>query len=249
MKDLEKLEKLLVENGRVITHDDVVKAFSELVSVNNKISKLIKKGWLVSLKRGIYYIAKLGSLGGVSISNYQLANIIGEKSFISFEASLKYHGLFDQGLKRYTSISRKQYHEKRIENITYSYVKVKEELFFGYEQKKIENQLVKIATRERALLDLIEYRRSLYSVSLVIEKIKNYKSEIDFKLLIKYLKKYSQVTIKTIGLILDLLKMDSRKIKLLVNSDNSTSKLLSNSSKFSSTWRIYYNPVLEEQSL
>jgi len=201
---------------------------------------------LVNIKKGVYYISKLGSLGYTSISNYMVANTIGKASFVSFEASLKYHSIFDQGLKKYRSIAKKQYLNKALEDIIYEYITVKNNSYFGYQEEKVDGGVARIATKERALLDLIEYKRTVYSVSLVLEKLLNYQKEMDFTLFGEYLKNYSQVTIKTCGFFLDLIGQSSQNIEKLVNK-NSTSRILVSSNKFSNKWRLYYDSVLEGQ--
>jgi predicted transcriptional regulator of viral defense system len=246
VKDLNIIEIILIEHGRIVDHTTVSSYFSDISNINNKISSLIQKGLLVSLKKGLYYITKLGSLGYTSISSYALANIVGEESFVSFEGALKHHGIFDQGLKKYRSISNKQYLDKEIEEIEYTYIKVKEESYFGFGVVKFDNMDVKIASKERALLDLIEYQRTIHSVSLVMEKFQHYSDEIDYTILFGYLDKYSQVTVKTLGLIFDLLNLDSTLMKLKLNSNRSTHKLFKNSDKFSDKWRIYYDSILDK---
>jgi len=247
MNDLAVLEKILVEKGRIVDHATLSANFAHLSNINNKISSLIKKGWLIKLKKGLYYISKLGSFGYTSVSNYIIANTIGEKSFISFEAALKFHDLFDQGLRKYRSISKKQYLDKSLEGASYVYIVVKDEDYFGYKTERVDGGNAQIATKERALLDLIEYQKTMYSVSLAIEKIQNHKEELDFDLLTDYLSNYSQIAIKTIGLIFGLLGIDAKPIKLLVKSNKSTHKLFESSDKFSSEWRLYYDSILEEQ--
>ena len=247
MKDISTIEKMLVNHGRIIDHQTFSSYFTHLSNINNKISSLIKKGWLVSLKKGTYYITKLGSLGYATVSSYFIANIIGKKSFVSFEGALKYHGMFNQGLKKYRSISAKQYLSKKLEGITYNYIAVSKKDYFGFNKEKLDENMIRIASKERALLDLIEYQRTIYSVSLVIEIFQNHKGDIDLNLLAKYLKRYSQVTIKTIGLILDWLEIDSTLTLKLITSKASTSKLLDTSDKFNNKWRLYYDSILGKQ--
>ncbi len=248
MGDLKVLEKILVKKGRVVDYEDLSTEYKHLSNIAQKISILIKKGLLTKLKKGKYYISKLGSLGYTSMSSYALANIIGEDSFVSFEAALKYHSMFDQGLKTIRSISKKQYLDKTIEEIKYEYIKVKETSYFGYKNVKVDGGTARIATKERALLDLIEYQRTVHSVSLVMEKLGNYIEEIDYTILLGYLHKCSQVTIKIIGLIFDFLNLDSAGIRLKLNSTRSTHKLLESSDKFNDKWRIYYDSILDQQS-
>jgi predicted transcriptional regulator of viral defense system len=243
MKDLKILEQIIIDQGRIVTHSTVSKYLKKYSDVNKKISSLISKGLLVNLRRGVYYISKLGSLGYTSISSYLLANSIGKKSFVSFETALKYHNLFDQGLKRYRSISQKQYLEKELENITYEFIKVKDDRYFGFQSEKVAGGSAIIAEKERALIDLIEYQRTIGSVSLVFEKLSNYTQEIDYNKLGNYLKQFSQITIKTFGLFLDNIQKDTSELEKMIN-QKSTSRLFTSSKEFNNKWRLYYDSVI-----
>lgn len=246
MEDLKLIEKILIDKGRIVKYADLGTYLAEYSDIDKKISTLIDKGLIVNLRKGVYYISKIGSLGYTSISNYIIANAIGEESFVSFEAALAFHGLFDQGLQRYRSISKKQYLQKEIEGVKYEYVKVRESNYFGFESENVDGGQARIATKERALLDIIEYKRSISSVSLVLEKLTHNANDLNLAQMEGYLTSYSQVTIKVVGLLLDLIGIESSKIELLVNKE-STSRMLGSSDKFSNKWRLYYNSALEEQ--
>lgn len=246
MEDLKLIGGVLVNEGNIVTKKQLMSYLDRYSDCNKKISSLIKKGLLVKLKRGKYYIAKIGSLGFTSMSNYVVANVIGEESYVSFEGALKYHGLFDQGIGKYRSVSLRQYASKSLEGIVYEYVKVKEDMFFGFDIEKVDDGDAKIASVEKALLDMLEYNRTVNTVSLVLEKMNNYRDEINFAKLYKYAKSFSQTTVKTLGLLLDLLEIDSTGFEKLVRK-GSTSYMSKNTNKFSNKWRIYYNSAIEKQ--
>ncbi len=246
MEDLKLIGGVLVNEGQIVTKKQLMSYLSNYSDCNKKISSLIKKGLLVKLKREKYYIAKIGSLGFTSMSNYIVANVIGEESYVSFEAALKYHGVFDQGISKYRSVSLRQHASKSLEGVVYEYVKVKEEMFFGFSVEKVDGGDAKIASVEKALLDMLEYNRTINTVSIVLEKMNIYRDEINFARLYKYSKNFSQTTVKTLGLLLDLLEIDSTRFEKLVRK-GSTSHMLKNSNKFSNKWRIYYNSVIEKQ--
>lgn len=242
------LEQALVQFGRTVTYEQLKELLSEYKNINDKIYKLIKEGWIVKLRRGLYYISKLGSLGFTSVSNYKIANLIGEESFVSFEAALKFHGLFDQSIKRYRSISTKQYLLKKLEGVQYKYIKVRSKNYFGWNEEDVDGGIARIAFKERALIDLLEYQRTINSVSLVLEKLQYSYDEFNQDWFFKYLGKYSKVTIKTFGILLDLINKDSSNVYLLLDKSNtSTSYMFSSSETFNSKWRIYYDSILEEQ--
>jgi len=248
MNDIKYLEQLLIKKGRIVSHSDLKSIYSNYKNLNNKINLLTKNGWLVNLKKGQYYITKLGSLGYTSTSHLVIANNIGINSFVSFEAALKHYGLFDQSLKKIRSISCRQYREKTLENLIYHYITIQSANYLGFTKEIVNGGTALVATKERALLDLIEYQRTIYQVSLVLEKLKNYQKEINLTLLVKLSQKYSQVTIKTIGLLLDLTKLDSSKVEYLIKTSTSTSRLLPSSRTFNSKWRLYFDEILKEQA-
>ncbi len=245
MKDIQIVENLLLKKGRIIQYSDLQEVLSKYKDVNNKIFQLTEKGLLVNLKKGLYYISKIGSLGYTSISNYIIANAIGNNSFVSCKSALKYHGYFNQGLRKILSISTKQYLSKTIENISYEYVKIAEDKYFGYEQYKVDGGIARIATKERAILDIIEHKRSITSLSQIQNIIKNNLSDFDLDKFNSYIKSYSQLTAKTLGLLLDFNNVDTKKINSLINK-KSTSRMSKKADKFNNKWRLYYHSILEE---
>lgn len=247
MKDIQLLEQALIKYGSVVSHKHLSSLLYGYSNINNKINSLVKKGRLVNLKRGTYYITKIGTSGYATISNYLTANLIGEESFVSFEAALQFHGFFDQGVKKYRSISRKQYLGKRLEGTEYKYINVNEKSFFGFDNKAVDGGIAAIALKERALLDLLEYERTTVSVSIALEILQNYYDDFDHELLIKYLENFSKVTAKTLGLFYDWLGKDSTKIKKLLAEDKAVSRLTKMSGTYSKKWRLYYDSILENQ--
>ena len=55
----------------------------------------------------------------------------------------------------------------------YSPDKSKKELFLGFKEYNIDGQLVKIASKEKIIIDFLTYRRKSHDFDLVIEKLKN----------------------------------------------------------------------------
>jgi predicted transcriptional regulator of viral defense system len=243
--DLEIIQKILKENGKIVDKGIFSRYFRNVKNINKKISRINSDGLILRIKRGTYYICDDKS-DYLSISNYYISNIIGEKSFVSFEGALKFHGVFDQAIKQYISIAQNQYISKKLENFEYTYIKVLKDNYFGFKKCRVDGGSANIAYLERALLDMIEYKRNVYSISLVLEILQKYIGDIDKKLLFKYLKKYSQITVKIFGLLFDMLGYDSKDIHLLVNK-GSTSRISSQSKNFSNKWRLYYDSIYEYQ--
>jgi predicted transcriptional regulator of viral defense system len=241
-KELEIIEKLLAQYGNVVSFGVIYKILAKNKSrqeVKNMVSGLAKKGWLVRVKRGVYVISDISSRGTVSFSQLAIAQIINENSYISFEAALQHYSLFDQYLRVITSMGKKKSYTARFSDWTFKYIKTKNYLYGGYEEFNIDGRLVKVATREKAILDFLIYRRTANSIDLVIEKLKSYKSEFDIKKF-EEISKNCSITIKrALGAILDLAGINSDEIYKAVKKNKNHSFMTATGRVFNAKWRIY----------
>ncbi|MFA5995589.1 MAG: type IV toxin-antitoxin system AbiEi family antitoxin domain-containing protein [Patescibacteria group bacterium] len=244
-KDHYLLENLLAKHGDVVQFKQIVQIANHYTnnrqSIRNWVNKLTTIGWLVRLQRGTYVISSMESLGAVTLSSCTVAQIIVPQSYVSFEAALQYHGMFDQMLKIIQSVSLKKETEKTVQDIQYRFVHTIQEQFYGFIEEKLDNRLVKIATAEKALLDLLHFHRSLYTIDIVQEKCREYYSDINFQRLIELLHGQTVTVQRMIGFVLDQIQYDTSQLHALVQNDRSVSKMTNDSNVFSAKWRLYYH--------
>ncbi|MCK9438482.1 hypothetical protein M0Q39_00165 [Patescibacteria group bacterium] len=240
--ELKILEDLVLDYGSVVDFNMISKKIGKNKNkqeIKNIIGKLVKKGWLVRIKRGLFAVSDIYSRGSVTFSQQTIAQIIDVNSYVSFEGALQYYGMFDQYLKTITSIGLKRAYYKKFSNWVFRYIKSKKELFGDFKEYNIDGRLVKIAIREKAILDFLEYRRSFYSVDLVIERLKDYKNDIDMKKLISISKKYSLTSKRVLGFILDFLNYNSDDLYNEIKKNKNHSFMTSKSKNFNAKWRLY----------
>jgi len=241
-KELEIIEKLLAQYGNVVSFGVIYKILAKTKSrqeVKNMVSGLAKKGWLVRIKRGVYVISDISSRGTVLLSQLTIAQIINENSYISFEAALQYYGLFDQYLRVITSIGKKKSYTAKFSDWTFKYIKTKNNLFGNYKEFNLDGRLVKIATKEKAILDFLTYRRTASNIDLVVEKLKNYKGEFDLKKLIEISKNCSITVKRALGVVLDLAGLNSDEMHKDVEKNKNHSFMTATGRVFNAKWRIY----------
>lgn len=240
----ELLENLIAKYRQVVTIDQIyeeAKANWDLQQTKNLVVKLVRNGWLIRIKKGLYAISNLSNRGFLSLSPCVVANLLVKESYVSFESALSYRGMFDQLTGKVISVSKTKYKTASLNNIQYDFLNVKDQYFFGWQDVTIDNQTVRIAYAEKALVDMIHFHRSKYSVDLVIEKLKEHQVSLDTKKLYEFISKMSMVTIKTFGLIFDLLGINSDRLYKLVKDNNVTLKMLPDDTKFNAKWRLYYD--------
>lgn len=116
---------------------------------HHKIQSLVKKGTLISLKRGLYET-------DAKLPGYALACEIMGPSYLSFEYALSYYGMIPERVRTYTSATfgKKKRLEFKNQFGIYSYRDIPEKAFpFFYTQEMYHDRPYLIATREKALCD------------------------------------------------------------------------------------------------
>lgn len=238
------LEVLIVKYGQIVTFNQIIselERFWDYGQAKNVITKLVKNGWLIRIKKGLYAISDLSSRGFLSLSPYVIANLLLNESYVSFESALEYHGMFDQHVNKIVSISTRGYKTIFLQNIEYSFVKTKPSQYFGWEEVDTDGRIVRIATAEKALIDMVNFHKSKYAIDLMIEKLSLYRNSLDTIKMSEYLSKFSLTTVKIFGLIFDLLAIDSSQLYKLVEANHGTHWMLPGDKKFSAKWRLYYD--------
>jgi predicted transcriptional regulator of viral defense system len=244
VKEGELLETLIAKYGKVVTVKQIkaeAKGSWDDQQMHNHIQKLVKNGWLVRIKRGLYAVNDLSSRGFLTLSPYVVAGLLVKDSYVSFEAALNYRSMFDQFVQQFTSVSLRQYKETNLESIQYRFIKTKREFFVGWESVEIENIPARIAEAEKALVDLVNFRSGRYVVDLVFEKLQVHQDDLNVSTLIHYASFASQKTVKIFGLVFDFLGWDSEDLLQMLSGKRSTHWMSPDDKTFDAKWRLYYD--------
>lgn len=144
---------------------------SNFKSINGKLNYYVRKGKLLSPRKGIYVKA--------GYNTEELACILYTPSYISLEYVLQKAGVVFQYDERVTAVSYLS-RSVKIEGRTYAYRKIKGEILIGTEGiNQIGN--VNIASPERAFLDTLYLNKEYY-----FDNINSLNKEVIYKLLLLY---------------------------------------------------------------
>ncbi|MFH1564392.1 MAG: type IV toxin-antitoxin system AbiEi family antitoxin domain-containing protein [bacterium] len=129
-------------------------------SLKVALSRFVKQGALIRLKRGVYAQA------GESLNIVKIANQLYYPSYLSFESALSYYGILSQIPYTTTFAAAKPPKKISLGETDIEFRQIKKSLFFGYSLKNG----VYIADAEKALFDQL-YMASLGRASLNIKEL------------------------------------------------------------------------------
>jgi predicted transcriptional regulator of viral defense system len=244
------IEDIIASFGRIVITGDIHKALGKKYSkfaLRKRIYQLKEKGWLVPLRRGLYFVSDISSRGFVSVSPLVIAGALDKDSYVSLDSALSYYGLFEQMLRAVSSVTKRKSNKYVFQNSTYRYLKIASKLYFGFKTENIEGYYTSIADLEKVILDYLYFKNDTYSIDLLLEKLEKAKKQIDFKKLFAYARKFPEATKRKLGFILDMLKIDTTELHKTV-SMTGYSRLTNSSEKFNAKWRLYYEDRLIRQA-
>ncbi len=119
-----------------------------------------RKGWLTLLRRPYY---RMASRPWTLHERWAVANTIYGPSYISLESALGHYGFIPEGVFHITSISTRHTRTFDIQGTRHFYRNVDPSWFFGYTLLDRTGATVRMATPEKALLDLLHFNVRLKS--------------------------------------------------------------------------------------
>lgn len=159
---LNKVQNLPVIDTRVLSA-----GVADYSSIKVQISRWVKSGKLIQLKRGIYLLPE--PYCKVQVSEFYIANILKNPSYISLEKALEYHGLIPEAVNVFTSVTTKR--PELLENPLgrFDYRHIKASLFWGYNSIAQNGQTFFMASAEKALLDYFYLKQAVISMDYLKE--------------------------------------------------------------------------------
>ena len=148
-------EKKLREVGlSLFTPETLVHLLSASpVSVRFLLTRAVKRGDLVKLRRGLY--ARADSLP----SDLEVANALYRPSYVSFASALSFHGLIPEAVYRLTSATSRTTAGFTALGKQFTYHRIKPAAFAGYGRVRVDGRVVYIAEPEKALVDTLYFVR------------------------------------------------------------------------------------------
>ncbi len=135
----------------------------------NNLTRWVKEGKLVRLRQGYFTFSEYKNRPDYFL---YFANRIYNPSYISLHTALAFYGMIPEAVVQVTSVTSLKTAAFNNGFGEYSYKSVKEDLMFGYELKPMaDNRIIRFATPEKALLDLL-YLYPFYNDERELEELR-----------------------------------------------------------------------------
>lgn len=146
--------------------------FQNQASPQGKIKYLIKRGDIVRVKKGLYVLSRDY---GKPFSKFVLSNMIYGPSYVTAESALSYYGLIPERVEAVTAvcIQKKKTFETPVGTFIY-YFSALRHYPFGLRREMVDDKRAfLIASPEKALYDLLRYRKGVTEKDSIIETIEH----------------------------------------------------------------------------
>jgi predicted transcriptional regulator of viral defense system len=150
----------LSESGQEIF---TLKDAQELLAANyNSVRKLmgdlVRRNWLKRLRRGRYLLVPLSvaKRQEYTVNELWIAARFVAPYYISWWTALHHYGYTEQVSRKVYLACRRQRPPVTLAGVTYQFVVLSKRKFFGFEDVWIEDKRVKMASREKMLIDCLD---------------------------------------------------------------------------------------------
>lgn len=238
------LQNAIMAHGNVVTFEQLHRLMPERREdvVRRIVSRLVASGWLVRVRKGVYEIAELASLGTVTLPVAAVAQILAPGSYVSHEWALNFHGYYDQFLRLVTSVSVDQHPNADVDSIRYTFIKSAEMHFWGFDEVVLRGYPARMAHLEKAIIDMQRVGRNAYTVNLAAEVLAA-PNGVDLERMADYLLRSPLSVLRVIGFVLETLGRDvDSRLFARAQATRSISRVTLDSTAFNARWRLMYEP-------
>ncbi len=155
------VEQIRLAARQVITHQLLVSWLTGYKRPNDKIQDLVRKGLLITLKKGLYAAGPSLHSGGPE--RFLIGNHILGPSYISMDSALSFHGLVPERIYETTSVTTKstRVFDTPLGRFSYVHLPLPYYAFGIYSVELGDDQHALIASKEKALCDKIVSTKGL----------------------------------------------------------------------------------------
>lgn len=243
--------RLTYEKKTIVTVEYLDRLFN-LSPADRKqlVFRLKKKKILTPIKRGTYAFSPLeAGPEGTGIDELLIPPLFFPKKnyYVGYSTLFNYYGFTEQLFQTVYVLNTAVRKEKIICGISYKFIKIPENRFYGLETIKVKDADVIISSKERTLIDLIYFNKPVGGIKNAESVLRQsvLEKKCDIKKLVEYAARFPIIkTRKRIGLVLEESNVTDALLKPLTNSVKKTAVSTFTGSRkgtLNKKWRVIIN--------
>lgn len=198
----------LAESGKTIfTADDARAVAGE--DVKHLVSGLVRKKWVLPLKRGLYAFVPLdvGVRGADAfvVHNFVIASALVEPYYIGFWSALNHYGLTEQIPRTTFVATTRPRHPVEALDAEYVFIRLTDRKFFGWADVDIDGYQVHVSDPEKTVADCLDHPEHCGGIEQIARAIFFNHEEFDMARVVDDARRMGNNTIlKRLGYILQV---------------------------------------------
>ncbi len=143
-----------------------------------------------------------------TVSELLIASHFVSPYYLSWWTALHHYGYTEQVSRKVYIASRQQKQSLTLAGVTYQFVLLNSKKFFGFEDVWVQDKKVKMARREKMVVDCLDRPDLCGGMVEAVKGLWNARKELDFSLLVRYaLRMDSGAVCKRLGYLLEFFKL------------------------------------------
>ena len=207
-RPLDLVKRLSAAGRRVFTVGDARAFLHEDKTLWLVLTRLQKAGWIRRLKRGIYLIVPLEA--GVerqwSEDAFVVACALAQPAAVAYWSAMRHWNWTTQVPQTVfvQSTQRKSMYSRDVLGVTYRFIPIVPEKFFGLRRERIGHRTFAVADREKTLLDILDRPDLSGGMPEVLGALPTAVSQVEWDRLDDYAKRFPNRTVlKRLGALIE----------------------------------------------
>ena len=204
------LTDLSFRNKHVFTLDDI-----RLLIKNPKniLESLVRKKWIINIRRGIYAIVPLSAgkkgSGSYTFHDFFIGSLLTQPYYVGYLSALNRHGFTEMVPNRTYIATTKSKVNTRILNVNIHFVTIQPHKMFDLNTLKIEGRQINISSPEKTFIDCLDHPQHAGGIDEVAKALYFSHDELDLKKLANFaIQIKNTAVIKRLGYLSELFELN-----------------------------------------
>jgi predicted transcriptional regulator of viral defense system len=209
-QEAEFLTTFSASGKRVFTYQQAADYWRSKVAATNMLGRLVRKGWLQRLERGLYMIIPLeaGPERLWSENALVLASSLISPGAVAYWSALRFWNMTEQIPRVQFIQTTKRKRNLTIQGVEFQFVYVAERYYFGISTRKIEDIPITVTDREKTVIDAASRPELSGGIIQLAQAMKSSVNSIDWEKLDRYLVQWGGgVVAKRLGYLVETLSL------------------------------------------